>query len=281
MASFSGHIDNMEILARLKTRPMRLIQITDCHLGSTAGESLLGLDTDESLLDVLKLIGTEEPRLDLAVASGDISNDGGTPSYDRFIARVNKYLPQAPLAWLEGNHDDPDGMKAILSARPHEKELSLGGWRIILLNSRIPGEEGGALERLELERLDKILAEHPPSPTFIFMHHQPVPVGSAWVDQYVLANADDFFAVVDRYKHVKAIAWGHVHQEFTATRKGVKLFATPSTCVQFAPHSDEFKVDHAMPGYRWFNLHPDGRIESEVVRVAERSYGTDFASAGY
>ncbi len=271
----------MDKLARLKTRPMRLIQITDCHLGSTAGETLLGLDTDESLLDVLKLIGAGESRLDLVVASGDISNDGGTPSYDRFIARVNKYLPRVPLAWLPGNHDDLDGMNAILSPRPHEKALNFGGWRIILLNSRIPGEEGGALDQGELERLNRLLAEHPDSPTFIFMHHQPVPVGSAWVDQYVLTNADEFFAVVDNYKQVKGIAWGHVHQEFSAVRKGVKLFATPSTCVQFAPRTDEFKVDHTMPGYRWFTLHADGRIESEVVRVAERSYGTDFASVGY
>lgn len=271
----------MENFARLKTRPMRLIQITDCHLGSTAGETLLGLNTDESLTDVLKLVRAAEPRTDLVVASGDISNDGGTPSYDRFIARINKWLPKTPLAWLEGNHDDSDGMSTILSERPHEQSLMMGGWHIILLNSRIPGEEGGALEASELERLDGLLAEYPQAPTMIFLHHQPVPVGSAWLDQYVLKNAADFFAVLDKYSHVKAIVWGHVHQEFSGTRKGVRLFATPSTCVQFAPRNDEFRVDSTMPGYRWFNLHADGRLETEVVRVAERSYGTDFASAGY
>lgn len=271
----------MDIFARLKTRPMRLIQITDCHLGSTAGETLLGVNTDESLTDVLKLIRAAEPRTDLVVASGDISNDGGTPSYDRFIARVNKWLPRVPLAWLEGNHDDPDGMKAILSERPHEKVLSFGGWRIILMNSRIPGEEGGALEASELQRLDALLAEHPTSPTMIFMHHQPVPVGCAWLDQYVLKNAAAFFQVVDKYSHIKAIVWGHVHQAFHQRRKGVDLYATPSTCVQFAPRSDDFKVDTVMPGYRWFNLHADGRLETDIVRVEERSYGVDLASAGY
>jgi Icc protein len=271
----------MDTLTRLKTRPMRLIQITDCHLGSTAGETLLGLNTDESLVDVLELVRASEPRTDLVVASGDISNDGGTPSYDRFIARVNQCLPHTPLAWLEGNHDDPEGMRAILSSRPHEHDLLIGGWHIILMNTRIPGAEGGALEASELQRLEKLLAAQPDTPTMIFMHHQPIPVGSAWVDQYVVTNADAFFAVVDRHSQVKAIAWGHVHQDFYTLRKGVKLFATPSTCVQFAPRSDEFKVDTVMPGYRWFNLHADGRIDSEVVRVAERSYGTDFASAGY
>lgn len=281
MASTSGQTVDMDNLARLKTRPMRLIQITDCHLGSTAGETLLGLDTDKSLADVLALVSAAESRCDLVVASGDISNDGGTPSYDRFITRVNQSLPQAPLAWLEGNHDDPDAMKAILSERPYEEELDYGGWRIILLNSRIPGEDGGALAATELARLDTLLAHHRDAPTMIFLHHQPVPVGSAWVDQYVLANADEFFAVTDKYSQIKAIAWGHVHQEFSATRNGVKLFATPSTCVQFKPHSDEFKVDDTMPGYRWFELHPNGCIESDVVRVTERSYGTDFASAGY
>ena len=36
-----------------------------------------------------------------------------------------------------------------------------------------------------------------------------------------------------------------------------------------------------MPGYRWFDLHPDGRIETGVSRVSGKHYIIDYKSAGY
>ena len=115
----------------------------------------------------------------------------------------------------------------------------------------------------------------------IFMHHQPVPVGSRWIDQYVLKNAEAFFELVDQYDTIRAISWGHVHQEFNSQRKGVALIATPSTCVQFEPHNTEFKLDNSMPGYRTYKLFADGCFNSNVNRVEEKHYAIDFASSGY
>ena len=53
---------------------LRLIQVTDCHLGAEPGEQLLGMDTDESLLDVLTLLRSTEAQADMLVASGDIAS---------------------------------------------------------------------------------------------------------------------------------------------------------------------------------------------------------------
>ena len=36
------------------------------------------------------------------------------------------------------------------------------------------------------------------------------------------------------------LSWGHVHQCFDDRRRGVRLLATPSTCAQFLPLSDQF-----------------------------------------
>jgi Icc protein len=80
-----------------------------------------------------------------------------------------------------------------------------------------------------------------------------------------LRNSDDFFEVIDRHDNVRGIAWGHVHQASDHERNGVTLFITPSTCAQFLPNSDVFKMDTRPPGYRWLNLMPDGSIETEVV----------------
>jgi len=61
----------------------------------------------------------------------------------------------------------------------------------------------------------------------------------------------------------------------------VRLLASPSTCVQFAPGSESFKVDDQPPGYRWLTLHTDGRIETGVSRVRETKFIVDLDSGGY
>jgi len=63
------------------------------------------------------------------------------------------------------------------------------------------------------------------------------------------------------------VVWGHIHAEFSARRGDVRLLATPATCVQFKPGTAAPQVDELPPGYRWFELHPDGRLETGVERV--------------
>ena len=52
---------------------MRLIQITDCHLGPQQSETLLGLNTDQSLEDVLQLIQKTESGFDHILCTGDVA----------------------------------------------------------------------------------------------------------------------------------------------------------------------------------------------------------------
>ena len=90
----------------------------------------------------------------------------------------------------------------------------------------------------------------------------------------------DLFAVTDRHANVRAIIWGHVHQEFDALRRGVRLLAVPSTCSQFLPHSDQFAIDPAPPGYRTLTLRGDGSIATNVVRIdVATGYALAAASA--
>jgi Icc protein len=96
------------------------------------------------------------------------------------------------------------------------------------------------------------------------LHHHPVEMGSRWLDGIGLANAGEFWRVIDSHTHVRGIVWGHVHQEYDGERNGVRLLGTPSTCAQFLPKSDRYAVDSRPPAYRRFNLHDDGRIDTEV-----------------
>ncbi|HTF95519.1 MAG TPA: 3',5'-cyclic-AMP phosphodiesterase [Cellvibrio sp.] len=260
---------------------MRLIQITDCHLGPKKSESLLGLDTDESLEDVLQLIQEAEPSFDHLLCTGDVASAGHIDCYKRYEQIVRRYFSQ-PLSWLAGNHDDAEIMESSQDALAIQGRLvDLGNWLIVLLDSSVPGHVYGQLAASELDYLEHILETHPDKHIIVSMHHQPVPVGCEWLDEYVIRNADALFKLIDAFSNIKIITWGHVHQEFHSSRKGIELFATPSTCVQFKPNCKAFTVDRLMPGYRWFELNNNGSFSTGIARVTNKEYIIDYKSAGY
>ena len=80
--------------------------------------------------------------------------------------------------------------------------------------------------------------------------------------------------LIDQHRNVRAIVWGHVHQAYDALRKGVRLLATPSTCAQFLPSSDDFAVDPQPPAYRTLELRADGSLLTEVVWVEQHRGGS-------
>lgn len=186
------------------------------------------------------------------------------------------------MSWLPGNHDSAELMAANQERLGIQSRLvMLGQWVLVLLDSSVPGQVYGQLAASELDFLEHALRAHRDKHVIISLHHQPVLVGSVWIDQYIVRNADAFFQLIDAHTQVKIVTWGHVHQEFQQQRKGVTLLATPSTCVQFKPKCDDFTVDTQMPGYRWFDLRGDGSFDTGVLRVTNKQYVIDYKSAGY
>jgi 3',5'-cyclic-AMP phosphodiesterase len=269
------------VVKKTMNKPKRLIQISDCHLGALSSEALLGLNTDQSLHDVLALIEEKEFAFDYLVCTGDIASAAHDSCYRRFLSIIRQYFSQ-PFGWLPGNHDSASIMAALNIANPPEARVIVqGNWLIVLLDSVVPRQVYGNFESSELDFLSQILTANPTKHIIVMLHHQPVLVGSAWIDQYIVRNADAFFSVVDQHPQVKAVAWGHVHQDFSSQRNQVALIATPSTCVQFKPLCDDFTVDTLMPGYRWYDLYDDGSFVTGVERVTGKEYVIDYKSAGY
>jgi Icc protein len=60
---------------------------------------------------------------------------------------------------------------------------------------------------------------------------------------------------------------GHVHQEQSWQQRGVSVYSTPATALQFAPGQDNFQIDEgAAPGLRWLELRPQGTWKTRVER---------------
>jgi 3',5'-cyclic-AMP phosphodiesterase len=262
---------------------LTVLQLTDCHLGDTGGSTLLGVDTDASLAATVALAAAENPAAHLILATGDLANHGSSSAYERLLAHLQPL--NAPIATLPGNHDDAELLARSLpaSAVPPDTAICTPYWQIIRLESQIPGEVGGTLGPVQLEKLDRELADAAQASRFalVCLHHHPVPIGCEWLDQQQLTDADEFFAIIDRYPLVRGILWGHVHQALDAWRRDVRLMCTPSTCIQFAPGSVDFQLDASKPGYRWLFLLPDGRIDSGISRLVTADFAVDLNSKGY
>ena len=247
---------------------LRFIQITDTHLFDRADGTLRGLNPADTLAAVVAAVRAREAHIDGILATGDLSHDGGTPAYRRLIGLLAPL--HAPVYCIPGNHDALGVFGCVLKGSHVQSggRLLAGDWQLIFLDSAVPGATHGRLRQAELARLDAALREHPQRHVLICLHHQPVPVGSAWIDRIGLDNADALFATLDRHANVRGILWGHVHQTFDTSRNGVRLLASPSTCIQFKPGCKDFTLDEPRPGYRWLELQPDGGIETGIQLVS-------------
>jgi Icc protein len=270
---------------RLKSRDprngvLRFVQFTDTHLFADDKGKLLGLETARSLSSVVNDIRRLPPQ-DFMLATGDLAQDASEEAYRRLMSLTDPLA--TPIFWVPGNHDDVRQMQRLLMGKYWHPQKHLLGehWQIILLNSAVPGKVHGQFSDDELARLERLLREHPGHHTLLVLHHQPVPVGCRWLDGIGLKNSAALFALLARYPNVKGILWGHVHQEFDKQLSGMRLMATPSTCVQFEPGAEDFSAGRQEPGYRQVELHPDGSIHSRVHRSEAFSFTVDYSIKGY
>lgn len=257
-----------------------LVQLTDSHLFSEAGNRLLGMDTAESLQRVVDLVLDEQPQVDLVLATGDLSQDGSVASY-RLFRQLSERIP-APFRWCPGNHDEQIAMReATRETEMLLPVMDIAGWRVIMLDTLVEGAVFGLLGDDQLALLERALAGASGRHVLICLHHHPVAIGSQWMDAIGLHNSEQLFEIIDRHDTVRALIWGHIHQEFDGQRRGVRLLASPSTGVQFAPRSEDFQVDSLAPGYRWLRLHADGSLDTGVSRVSGIDFEIDYSIKGY
>ena len=252
---------------------LRLTHFTDPHLYGEVNESLRGVATLPALSTALAHAQGRDWPPDAVLVTGDLVQDdpAGYPHFRRLFGALG-----LPVLCLPGNHDEPRAMKRELAGAPFVLggHVDMGRWRIVLLDSCIPGSAAGALSTQELAQLDEALGSADGRHCLVCLHHHPVPLSSRWLDRVGLSNAAEFLHTIDQHKNVRAIVWGHVHQAYDALRKGVRLLATPSTCAQFLPNADDFAVDQRPPAYRTLELRADGSLLTEVVWVEKHSGGS-------
>lgn len=245
---------------------VRLVQFTDPHLYGDEAGRLRGVATYPAFEQAIAHARSRDWPPHAILATGDLVQDDPS-GYARFRRALGGL--GVPVYCLPGNHDVPSVMRRELRAEPFKVggSADLGAWRIVLLDSTVPGSAGGRLSEQELAGLDAALAGARERHALVCLHHHPVSMSSRWLDRVGLANPEELFRVLDAHRNVRAVLWGHVHQAFDALYGRVRLLATPSTCTQFLPQAEEFAIDARPPAYRTLELKPDGSLLTEVVWV--------------
>ena len=240
-----------------------IIQLTDSHISADKNELFAGVDTTDTLSAVIAAVNRHE-NIDVVLMTGDLVHTPSVGGYEKLAELLTRLEP--PVFCLPGNHDDPLLMRRLLNTGNISTAnfLTSGPWTIILLNTHQPGKEGGYLSEAELSRLDEALERSADKHALICLHHHPVSIHSPWMDAMRLKNSEAFFQTLDRHVNVKGVIWGHIHQEFTATRNNILLLGSPSTCIQFAPRSEEFQFDASPPAYRTLSLNKNGKIQTRI-----------------
>lgn len=260
---------------------LRLLQITDTHLYAAPCQTLAGINTLDSFEQVLDLALNFEQPADMVLATGDLVHDASEAGYRSLGQRFEKL--GIPVFCLPGNHDESETLSHVLQQNTisTDKCTTWGNWVLVFLDSTKPGDPGGTLNDEELAFLDDCLKRHPDHHALICLHHHPVPIGSRWMDGMALDNPEAFFGIVDRYPGIKGILWGHIHQDYESELNGISLMGSPSTCIQFTPDEDDFKLDPLPPGFRWLELLPDGEIKTGIERIDTMPAGLKLSTGGY
>ncbi|MBY6204036.1 metallophosphoesterase [Halomonas denitrificans] len=241
---------------------MRVLQVTDCHLAADPGADYRGQSAERNLHRLSAAVEAFEP--DRLVLTGDLSEDASPASYERIVDWASGF--GCPVAWLPGNHDDRSRMQDPFDAAGWDAGpvIEAGDWQLVLLDSAWVDEPAGRLtpERLEpLKRLDGM------RPVGIFVHHQPVPVGAAWIDKVPLVEPDAFWNATEAAGGVRFVAFGHVHQRFRGRHRGIACLAAPSAAANSLAGMPRFTPGEAAPMARWFVLEDGGRWSSGLIGV--------------
>lgn len=244
---------------------LRILILSDAHLFGTRNTALFGVDTYRALSVTVEQIKASEKTFDLLVALGDLSEDGSAEAYGDFDALTSSLA--GSVIWVRGNHDDFSTLQQDLLSSYCKPEWHRDPWHFIFLDTTLRGKDEGRLGPGEMDRLREFLGKHPDGYILIFMHHQPMLVGSAFIDDLALQDRDQFLNLVAGFRNVKGIVFGHVHQQVDLIYHGMRMLSVPATSMQFKPNSEQLDFDSLQHGYRVLTLSPDGHLRTTVEMV--------------
>ena len=218
--------------------PLRILHLSDTHLFGDDSLHYGRVDTLAALARALEQF-SGVGRIDLVVASGDLSDDGSPRSYQRLRSALEPWaaVHGARVIYAMGNHDDRENFRQTLGSGhgqdvasspygPVDAVSTIGPWRIVTIDSSVPGAGYGELGAEQLEWLAGVLSSPAEAGTVLVMHHPPVPASTALLQALELYNPEDLLETVQG-TDVRLILSGHYHHPVREPFAGVPVIVTP------------------------------------------------------
>ena len=220
------------------------LHLTDTHFLPHSGNDLHGIDPARNLRRVIARVREMAVTPACVIISGDLSNAGDPASYQHFKTALMELQETfgVPVLLGLGNHDRRLPFRQIVLNEPEAHDESIryhysqriGDLRIVVLDSLIPGEIHGALGDEQLAWLAEELGDPAPGGELIVLNHPVLPRGLPRAQDYLLADAAEFGAVLAKHRILGVLA-GHSHVVSAAPFAGTLAITAPAAGFFFDP----------------------------------------------
>jgi Icc protein len=235
---------------------LEVIHISDTHFGPDRSHTIRGTNAYERSLALVEAINALPFQPDFIVHTGDVVNDPDADAY-ALAAGVFSQLT-APVYFATGNHDDVAMMREALTFGPHKLLVPEADGRLcyritggkcdevefFVVDGKVPQDVGphGLLPDDQIQALFREISGS--RPVAVFLHYPLSPIGSAWIDDYLLLkNGADFRRALASTcgNQLRGVFTGHLHRGLQLCQGGVFQSGVSSPACEFtAGPKDDF-----------------------------------------
>jgi 3',5'-cyclic AMP phosphodiesterase CpdA len=221
---------------------MKIIQITDIHLVDR-GVLLHGLDPTHQLETCIADINARNADADLCILTGDLSHNGAIGAYENLRALLRDL--SIPYHFMIGNHDNRENLRKVFPDIPCDKNgfvqsvIDTAAGRFFLLDTVEQDRKWGIYCGKRRKWLQSQLESSCDRSVYLFMHHPPFKIGIPCLDRIrLMDNADQIHKILEPYKNVEHIFFGHVHRPVAGSWRGI-----PFSMIRGTNHQVPYDLD--------------------------------------
>jgi Icc protein len=247
------------------------VHMSDAHILGESSQEVHGVRPAHNLRAAVQYINSLNPAPGFCIHTGDSVAEESEKAYLLFKEELASL--KIPTYFAIGNHDNRASFRKFVLTdpfpddAPYYYDFELQGWHVVVLDSSDPNKISGTIDNAQLLWLERALQHHPTQPTFVFLHHHPLPLGIPWLDELMLQDPAPLIEVLRRAPWVRRVFFGHVHHECHLSLDNLHFTSVPALSFQFSETAGTERFSSLPPGFRLVHVQGE-RIRTLVHRLA-------------
>ena len=237
---------------------LTFVHLSDTHISPDAeyGKHHTPYSTQAGAKALVKAVNALPFNVDFILHTGDVIYNPVPEAYH--TAREILSQLAHPVYYLAGNHDSGVDLQRVFLGRteilsPFHYTFDVNGFQIVCLDSVLPTAVHGQISPQQLEWLDTICSAQDDRPLVVAVHHNTLPVGSPWLDDFMrITNGEALHQILLKAKdRLRGVFFGHVHQNIQMFQDGIFYSSALSSWYQLNswPGSSETLALDEGPGF--------------------------------